>query len=404
MTRRLKLFGIIFALLVIVSSLAYVLAISDSTKPQTLPISDPYQGNSKNDAESNLFQSENNDEDPVDSDSSSSVSSRFINPGSAKFTRSSNSKTTDSNIDTPDDGDESEPRIWLPTGRFVSEVFDANDITTQTVNFGSMTNYSGNTEQLYLTISMPKTTVDPEIQRPLILAMPGGNTIGFCDSTLTTEQSAMLRLAKLGYVGITLTPLLDNDFCDGADNQAYYQNMIINNEAVNKALDYLNLHAEDFNLDINRAALFGYSIGGQTALLKVREDYDENPFLRTIIAFSSIVLQDSESNSILSPLAVAGDNAPEIYMLSFEPDIGFGPGATPDARGDCETLVTLGYNCTFQGIPVPGHSIHTNTIVPCSFLASLSINCYELDIPIVDDSVSAPAIIEPYLYQKLIAE
>lgn len=402
MSNNAKTFVFIFVSLLMLTGLIIIFETSHKPEPNTAPVNTQDQGAHQNNDNGSFDQYQSNDP-PSSSRAESSADYNYTNLGPRNSSRNS-TKAPNSVIDVESGSEESAVKSWYPVGRFLGEVFDDNDITTQTVNFGSITNYSGNSEQLYLTISMPKTTVDPELQRPLIVAMPGGNTIGFCDSTLNTEQSAMLRLAKLGYVGITLTPLLDSDFCDGADNQAYYQNMIINNETIDKAFDYLNLNAEDLNIDIHRAALFGYSIGGQTALMKVREDFDDNPFLRTIIAFSSVVLQGSESNSALSPLALAGPNAPDIFMLSFEPDVGFGPGVTPDARGDCETLVGLGYNCTFQGIPVPGHSIHLNTIVPCSFLASLNINCHELGVPIVDDNVSAPAIIDPYLYQKLVVE
>lgn len=53
-------------------------------------------------------------------------------------------------------------------------MFDSSDIDTQTISYGIITNYAGSNETLYMTVNTPKSTVDPETSRPLIIAITGG--------------------------------------------------------------------------------------------------------------------------------------------------------------------------------------------------------------------------------------
>lgn len=293
------------------------------------------------------------------------------------------SGTADSTGGSSDGGSSPEPHVWTPAGRFVSDVFDSSDIDTQTISYGSITNYAGSNETLYMTVNTPSSTVDAETNRPLVVAITGGDTAGFCDSTLATEQAAMLGLAQLGYVTVSLTPLLDPDFCDGANASDYYTNMEKTLEAANIAIQYLYDNANTYKIDVTRTAIYGYSIGGQSALLKLRDAYNDGPTVRLIAGFAAIAQDSPAFNVPFGPLATAGPTAPAVYMISFEPDIGYGPGVNPDARTDCSNLVTLGYDCTFYGLPFPSHAIHANSVSP-------------------DGSISAPAIFDPYLYETLV--
>jgi hypothetical protein len=287
------------------------------------------------------------------------------------------------NRESSDGSSSPEPHTWTPVGRFVSDVFDSSDIDTQTISYGTITNYAGSNETLYMTVNTPGSAVDTETNRPLIVAITGGDTAGFCDSTLTTEQAAMLRLAQLGYVTVSLTPLLYPDFCDGASDSEYHANMEKTLEAADLAVQYLYNNANTYRIDVTRTAIYGYSIGGQSALLKLRDAYNDGPSVRLIAGFAAIAQDSPIYNVPFGPLATAGPTAPSVYMISFEPDMGYDPGINPDARADCSNLVVLGYDCTFYGLPFPAHAIHANSVSP-------------------DGSISAPAIFEPYLYETLV--
>lgn len=97
---------------------------------------------------------------------------RYATPALSKS--SNQSGETPNTDEDSDDSSSPEPHTWTPEGRFVSEVFDSSDIDTQTISYGIITNYAGSNETLYMTVNTPKSTVDPETSRPLIIAITGG--------------------------------------------------------------------------------------------------------------------------------------------------------------------------------------------------------------------------------------
>lgn len=338
-----------------------------------------------------------------ESDSSSMVSiANFNNLISKRLPNTTSNNPIPSNDDNSQEIPVPQPKVWLPEGRFMSSVFEPGDIETETIDYGTITNFSGAPETLRMTINSPSGLVDPEHSRPVIIAMTGGDTIGFCDSTLVAEQEAMLELTQLGYVTVTLTPLLDSNFCSGPNYSEYLQNMAINLEAADEAISYLYNNADIYSIDPTKTALYGYSIGGQTALLKLRQGRNEGPNVKLIASFAAIAQDSPLFNIPFGNLMSADNEAPKVFMLSFEPDVGYGLDINPDARADCDNLVTLGYNCTFQGIPVPGHAVHANTRVDCGFLAMMSLDCFDLGLPVTDNFLSVPALFQPYLYNTLI--
>lgn len=281
-------------------------------------------------------------------------------------------------------------RTWTPEGRFLNSVFDEDDIENQeNVIFGTETNFSGDTENLLITINQPKQSLDLEGDRPLVIGFPGGDTMGFCDQTLATEQEAMLELAQYGYVTATVTQLVDPAFCvaGGADGTAYMTNMAINMNVLNKAIQYMYDNASTYKIDPNNTALYGYSIGGQISLFKVRENYNDGPHVKVIAAFAAVA--PDMYDPVLSARVPADQNSPSILMVSFEPDTGFGPGMTPDARGDCEFLYSIGYECTFGGLDFASHPVHANSTTP---------------LVISPDLIPVDEYFRNYLYQKMILE
>ncbi len=279
------------------------------------------------------------------------------------------------------------PKVWQPSGRFTSIVFDSGDIDTEVVPYGFNANFSGGSETLYMTINQPNSSVDTESKRPLIVALTGGDTAGFCDSSFSTEQAGMLELAQMGYVTVTLTPLLDPAFCDGEPAQSYYDNFLLNLEATNKALEYLYTNEVVYKIDPETTALYGYSIGGQTALLKLREDHDEAPHIKVLAGFAAIA--PTHYDPIFSALTPATSTSPKVLMISFEPDTGYGPGEDPDARADCLNLVSIGYECQFGGLTFPAHPVHANSVSPFVVSPSMTpVNEY----------------FQAYLYNNLVAD
>lgn len=274
------------------------------------------------------------------------------------------------------------PKEWSPAGRFTQAVFDSGDIDTQVVDVGSIINFSGNPETLRITLNRPKSSVDTESSRPLIVALAGGETAGFCDSSFTTEQDAMLELAQLGYVTATVHPLLDPAFCDGEPEQSYIDNMNLYLNATDQALQYLQTNAASYGINYSRTALYGYSIGGQTALLKLRAGHNSGPNVRVITAFAAI--SPFSQDGTLGAHIPASSTSPDIFMMSFEPDIGFGPGVTPDARQDCTDLTGIGYECQFTGLPFPSHAVHANSNFP--------------------GNLDVRTIYWPYLYSKIVED
>lgn len=270
-------------------------------------------------------------------------------------------------------------RVWTPSGRFTSSVFTANQILTQTnVNFGSLTNIDGETETLRMTIYQPVQTVDSETFRPLIFAFPGGETAGLCDETFATEEAAMFEMAKYGYVTVAVHNMLDDRFCSGGGATAtdYTNNMLLNLSAINKAIQYMYDNYNTFKIDPNNTALYGYSIGGQVSLLKLREDHTGAPKVKVLAGFAAIASKETTYVSSFSALAPATSSSPSVLMVSYLDDEGY-PGLTftPDAKGDCEYLAdTLGHNCTFEGVPGTGHPVHANssglTLTPSGVSAS----------------------------------
>lgn len=330
--------------------------------------------------------------------------SALIMPHSYVSAAASECQTTSGNVIKPTAVTPSQAKQWLPQGRFVSEVFGDSDIQTVAVPYGIQSNFSHNDETIYMTINRPNSNVDQENQRPVIIAITGGDTAGFCDSSFAEEQAAMLHLAKLGYVTVTLTPLLDADFCDGEPDASYFENLAVNRLAADQAITFLQDNAQTYGIDSDRMALYGYSIGGQTALLQLRNNFVSSPSVRVIAAFSAIIQDSSTHNTAFGVINPATASSPSVYMLSFQPDIGFGAGVNPDAEADCSNLVSLGYDCTFQGIQTMGHGVHPNTTVSCTFLASVGVDCHTLGIPVVNDAISVPSVFEPYLYQKLVLD
>ncbi len=259
------------------------------------------------------------------------------------------------------------PETADPPGRYEMPVFGEADIFTELVKFGSITNFSGTTEDLFMTINRPSGVVDSNKHRPLITAFPGGDqTGGFCGTTFEEEQGAMLELAEYGYATATIGQVVDSKFCNsgGAVAQDYFDNMAINVGVLTKAFNYLNSQAESLGVNPDRVAAYGYSIGAQTLLNFGRPMFSaefkalkQNGFyIRKILAFAGVapVEYDVPFGPIEPP---DSDNNPDIRMISFKPDIGI-QTLVNDASSDCRRLVTLGYDCIIGTLDHAGHSVH----------------------------------------------
>lgn len=255
----------------------------------------------------------------------------------------------------------SSDKIWKPVGRFERDVFNQEELEVDEFQYGVGLNFQNQQEQLYMTSITPDVTLDPESSRPVIVALSGGATAGFCDSTYEYEQGVMMEYAQLGYATFTLKPLLDDEFCDGEPAESYAQNMHNNLQALEVALEYLNDNQLSLNIDMNRAAIYGYSIGGQVTYLKLRDIYSDGITVRALLGFASIA---PASLLDFGTLKVAGINSPKLLMVSFEPDTGYGEDVDPDARQDCVHLESLGYDCRFAGLDYPAHPVHANANEP----------------------------------------
>ena len=243
-------------------------------------------------------------------------------------------------------------RRWLPAGRFYQAVFTDGQLDSQEVVYGSMQGFDGNPEDLYMTITKPAAQHDGEADRPVIVAMTGGDETGaYCGMTYDEDKEAMRAMAQLGYVTVTLRAITDDSFCGFANSPAQYvTNIHLNLQAANRALGYLAQNRQTLLINPDRMALYGYSIGGTTALLKTRSDFETGNPVRAIMALSAYAPAD------FGPYIDSGLlGSPSILMVSYETDTGFGGGIVPDVGLDCLMLTNHGFPCSYGRVDGAGH-------------------------------------------------
>ncbi len=128
------------------------------------------------------------------------------------------------------------------------------------------------TENLALRVYYP-TDIEPEDKRPLVVLVHGG---GFIGGTFASFFDEAETLAQLGYVAVSVQYRL----CKRADcvvaaafsypcNVSWANSLVPSSYVaavdVQDAIEWLVLHAADYNIDVDRIAVGGHSAGGITA-------------------------------------------------------------------------------------------------------------------------------------------
>lgn len=353
--RRFSLIGIV-AIGLIVGSVAF----AQIRRPESdlkVPGGDALQQRTTNGSNGNSLTGADDPETEVHSDTAGR-SGLKSNPRKAKTKKSTaTNAANDLSTATP-------PKSWLPSGRFLHQVFESGDIETSEIAYGSGTGFDGNPQTVYMTISKPKNVVDQENARPVIFALSGGGDLGaYCNSTYTTEQAAMEQAAQLGYIGIALRPIMDPDaFCDYAQvshPENYIVNIVNNLQALYTAQQYVADHAGSLGADSSRMGSYGYSVGGTTVLLQTRPDFTGGLPLKAIAGYSAIAPADFGGY-----VTVPSGSSQGILMISYEDDIGLG-GATSHAAEECSVFgMQLRYTCVFGSVAGSGHNLHALDTTP----------------------------------------
>jgi acetyl esterase/lipase len=141
---------------------------------------------------------------------------------------------------------------WAEGTRYVDEVFDEVDITTDIV-YRSTTTWDGQPIDLRLDIHQPRG--DTAGQRPAVMWMHGG---GFTFGDKSFMSGYATDSAERGYVGVTIQYRLRDQASADAAWDAY-------DDAV-AAVEWLKDHAAEYRIDPNAIIAGGHSAGAITAL------------------------------------------------------------------------------------------------------------------------------------------
>lgn len=218
---------------------------------------------------------------------------------------------------------------WPEGTRYVDEVFTAYD-TTPGITYRTTTTYTGQTIELKLDIYEPRgDTVD---ERPVVMWMFGGYwQYGDRQQMVSYAQDS----ARRGYVGVTIDyRIRSSQGFDliGAANDGYA-------DAV-AALEWLQDHAEEYDLDPDAIVAAGYSAGAINALHALHRPVDTPAAGAVAIA-----------GMLFSP--VSPDRGASIMFAGTEDTLV--PYATAEAQ--CAQSRDVGNSCVFVPFEGEGHLI-----------------------------------------------
>ena len=149
---------------------------------------------------------------------------------------------------------ETDPNLFLNANRFSA-------VTISTVQYATVTNSSGNLQNLSLDVYEP--TGDTSINRPCMLWIHGGSFTSNNKSSQSYIVNYATAFAERGFVCISIDYRLRSSASTLALKWPALQDAARDG---NTALDWIRAHAATYRIDTNSLFICGGSAGGQTAV------------------------------------------------------------------------------------------------------------------------------------------
>ncbi len=235
-----------------------------------------------------------------------------------------------------------------PTGRYSSIQYPLSQIQEHLgLEYGSATNYLGQTQSLLLDLYLPP---DTDTSRPLVVLVHGG---GFANGDRSNMAAAARDYARRGFAAASLGYRLNPTLPGFSDLPAYLEAAANAVDDGMESVRWLRANAATFDVDPDRIAMMGTSAGGGLSLgVAVTEDQSPGgPLAGVSPKIQAAVATGATLTLALD--AITFDETP-IMMIHFETDSATG-ATTADVVATCSALWDIGGTCDQVIRPGSGH-------------------------------------------------